>query len=101
MARPKKTAQNVHAKRRAQERHGLQLNKRALREIVEQIRSNKARFIVRSSHRAKVFAVMVNGKEIAVVYDNKSHTIVTFLPEDARELQWQGSLSALPSQETK
>lgn len=87
MARWKKKAQTAHAKRRAQERHGLKLNKFALREIVRQIQQNKAKFIESQSHRVKKFLVTVEGREMLAVYDNKSHTVVTFLPENARELQ--------------
>ena len=87
MARSKKKAQNIHAKRRAIERYGLSLNKFALKEMVRQIQSGKAQFLERSSIRVTKWLVKHEGQMIPVVYDNKSHTVVTFLPDDARELK--------------
>ena len=85
----KKLAQNRHAKRRALERYGLKLTTPALKKIVAQIRNGQAAFVESQSNRVKKFLVIVEGKEILVVYDNKRHTVVTFLPENARELEKQ------------
>lgn len=84
--RPKKAAQHRHAKRRAAERHGMNLNKFDLKSARSQIQSGQAKFIERKSLRVTVWVVALQGKEVPVLYDKKSHSIVTVLPTDAREL---------------
>jgi hypothetical protein len=77
-------AQKRHAKRRALERHGL--SDVSLKKIVADIQRGKAQFVERQSLRVTKWLVTVGGKQVLVVYDNKSHTVATFLPENAREL---------------
>jgi hypothetical protein len=81
----KKVAQRRHAKRRAAERYGLELNRHDMRTLVEQIQHGDAEFIERQSLRVSVWWVTVGGKRCRVVYDRLRKTIVTFLPEEPRE----------------
>ena len=102
MARRKAAGQRRHAKRRAAERHGIVLNKFDIKQAVLQIQNGSALFLERQSLRVTKWSVALGGKRVSVVYDRKSHTLATVLPENSREeLQGQGSLSALPSQEMK
>lgn len=71
-----------HAKRRALERYGLNLNRKSYYEIVRLIQKGKALPINSVSNRSKTFYLVYNGKALKVAYDNKRHTITTFLPLD-------------------
>ena len=62
------------------------MDKFAIKEIVAKIQNGKALFLERQSLRVTKWLVDVEDKKVAVVYDNKSHTVVTFLPANAREL---------------
>lgn len=81
----KKLAQRVHAKYRAQQRYGLNLNRHDLRRLVEQIQAGNAKVIKRSSLRVSVLELAVDGIAIQVVYDYKRKNIVTFLPPKMKQ----------------
>lgn len=82
MARSSKAqTQRRHAIRRAHERHGLQLTRQDLNDIVRQIQSDKATFVERQSLRVSLFDVVVHERSVRVVYDRQRKTIVSFLPE--------------------
>jgi len=85
--RPKKINQQKHAKRRAAERHGLALNKFDFKQAREQIQTGKAVFLERKSLRVTAWMVNLGGKDVPVIYDKKSHSVVTCLPEGAKEVQ--------------
>lgn len=78
----KKIAQKRHAKQRALQRYGIDLNKTLLRTWVEQIHSGSAKFLERQSNRVSVFEITYNDKQIPVVYDRIRKTIVTALPTE-------------------
>jgi hypothetical protein len=86
MNRPKndkQLAQRRHAKRRAQERFGLEVNHEQYRELVRQIQVGKAQFIERQFRSRTHWWVTIDGKQARVVYDKDRHTIITFLPEES------------------
>ena len=77
--------QRRHAKRRAMERYNVQLNRGQLKEIVGLIHTQKAKFIVRGSHRITFWSVPYNGTKMIAIYDSTRHTVVTFLPPTLTE----------------
>ena len=79
---PKAQTQRRHAQRRAYERHGLQLTRHDLNEIVRQIQAGKAHFVERQSHRVSLFDIDIDGRSARVVYDKQRKTIVSFLPAE-------------------
>jgi hypothetical protein len=78
---------NRHAKKAAQERYGVDLNKHARREITAKIRSSEAEFVCRSSDNRTLWKVPYEGETLNVVYDRKRQTLCTVLPKDAYEFQ--------------
>jgi hypothetical protein len=76
----KSDAQYVHSCRRALERYQLELTPELYRHFVNLIRDYKAEPVERISNRQCTFRVMYEGRNYLVVYDNKRHTIATFLP---------------------
>jgi hypothetical protein len=82
--RSKASAQYLHAKKRALERYGLELNKDSYRGLCKMIQDNQGRCLGKQSLRLSVWALDLDvGSEIItcnVVYDKERHTIVTFLP---------------------
>jgi len=82
---PKKTPAilNQHAKKRAKERYGIDLNKYARREITASIQSNQAEFVHKTSHNRSLWRVSHEGETLNVVYDKQRKTFCTVLPKDA------------------
>lgn len=76
----KAKSQRAHARRRSAQRFGVLLTNEAEREIVEKIRSGRATFIEKQSHRVSLFGVIYAGKETVVVYDKSRGTVVTLMP---------------------
>ena len=84
MRHTKTINQRFHAKRRARERFGLELNRQDLREIAGQIQNGKdARLLGQESLRLSHWMVSYQGTEMHAVYDKKRHQVVTFLPVGA------------------
>lgn len=81
----KTIAQRIHAKRRASERYGLDLNKEKYDQLCEFARS--ATVLERQSNRLTVRRIMMDGSPIRVVYDASRHQIVTFLPQKRRDFE--------------
>lgn len=79
-ASKKALAQRRHAKRRANERFGLTLNRHELQALTSAIRAGRFAFVERQSNRVTVWAGIVKGQSVCVVYDSKQHQVVTFLP---------------------
>lgn len=79
----KKESIRVHAKRRFVERAGVELTKALRRNLVASIRSGKAEFVERQSHRVTLFRVPVGAEKRVVVYDKTRGEIVTLLPRGA------------------
>lgn len=78
----KSVCQRIHAKRRAEERYALELNRDDLRNIVQRIQQNQATHVEKQSHRVSVFDLTYNNIDVRVVYDKNRKTIVTFLPKE-------------------
>lgn len=78
----KAKAQRHHAKRRAFERYGLQLNRAAYQALVAQIHSGQSVCVERQSLRIAVHRVVYEQQVYHVVYDRVRKTIVTFLPKE-------------------
>lgn len=77
----KKLAQRAHAKRRAEQRYGIRMNRDVLRQLIAQIQAGKARVLERQSLRVSVLELCIDGNPVPLVYDYKRKTIVTFLPK--------------------
>lgn len=74
----------MHAKKRAEQRYGVTLNRHGLRDLVEDIRSGRAQFVERQSNRITLWFVQLGDKTARAVYDKQRGTIVTFLPLEER-----------------
>jgi hypothetical protein len=86
---PKKTPKilNAHAKKRAEERYGLSLNKEARHEIVGKIQANEAEFVAKQSNNRSLWRVNYQDQPLNVVYDKQRGTMCTVLPKEAHEFQ--------------
>lgn len=83
-AESKKLRQRIHARKRFLARFGIELTKEVRRELVRQIQGGEARHIRKQSNRVTIYSVQLEGKRIDVVYDNRTHNVVTCLPEPER-----------------
>lgn len=92
MSADKKTPKilNAHAKKRAEERYGLNLNKEARREIVSKIQANQAEFVGKQSNNRSLWRVQYRDQSLNVVYDKARSTMCTVLPKEASEFQEGG-----------
>lgn len=81
---------NAHAKKRAGERYGLNLNKHARHEIVQMIQKNEAEFIGKQSNTRSLWRVNYQDQSLNVVYDKARSTMCTVLPKEAVEFQEGG-----------
>ena len=89
MSHDKKTPKilNAHAKKRAEERYGLNLNKEARHEIVSMIQQNQAEFVGKQSNTRSLWRVNYQDQSLNVVYDKARNTMCTVLPKEAHEFQ--------------
>ena len=80
---------NAHAKKRAEERYDVNLNKHARREVVRMIKGEApgAEYIGRQSNNRTFWRVEHGGEKLNVVYDKQRNTLCTVLPKEAREFQ--------------
>lgn len=87
MKRPlKEHCERIHAKRRAEERLGLKLNREQYRLLRDRImaRGPGITLLEKQSRRISKFAVMLDdGRTVPVIWDRKRNEIVTFLPVEA------------------
>jgi hypothetical protein len=75
-----------HAKRRAGERHGVNLHQDLLAKLVKQIQTGEAEYVSCQSRRVSKWLVTTpDGKRLPVVYDGNRMTIITVLPADHAE----------------
>src|SRR5271156_5148513 len=88
---PKKL--NAHAKLRAEERYGLNLNKEARNEIVNLIQTNQAEFVGKQSNTRTLWRVNYQAQSLNVVYDKARSTMCTVLPKEAHEFQTSAPIS--------
>ena len=79
----KKTAQNIHTKRRALQRSGLTLNKTDLRQIVQCIQEHRdnVSFVKAKSNRVSIWNINYKGVTVNVPYDKKRKTLASWFPE--------------------
>jgi hypothetical protein len=77
----KKAAQNIHTKRRALERFGVELNKKDIRQIVSDIQKQKdtVSFVKTISNRVSVWEVSILENKALALYDKKRKNLVTLL----------------------
>ena len=80
----KKICLNKHAKKRAEERFGVTLNRDDLYNVSSAIRGQKAKFKQAISNRVTAWIVSLPGtsEEAIALYDRKRHAVITFLPLD-------------------
>lgn len=76
----KKRALRVHAKRRAQSRYGLTINKFRRRQIICLVQGRKGVFLKEHSKRVSEWKIVFEGKELRLLYDRNRKEIITFLP---------------------
>ena len=79
----KTQAETAHAKRRAAERLGINLNKKARRTLIHAIQHGELHFVRRQSLRKSIFRCIINEQPVDLVYDRQRKRIITFLyPEE-------------------
>lgn len=80
--REAKTAamQRQHAWKRLLQRFGIAVHLDVLDKLVEDIQVGKYRLIERQSRRVSVFAVTVEERDMAAIYDRERKAIITFIP---------------------
>lgn len=78
----KAKAQFIHAKRRAKERYKLILSKKEYDDLVNLVQENKSESLYKESNRISIKKILYEDQELYFAYDNKRHTIVTFLHEE-------------------
>lgn len=84
MAKTKTEAQNKHAKQRAMERYGIDLNRHKREQIIRMIQNGQAECVRKQSLRVSIFSVQFEDKEVIVVYDKQRKTLASFLPIEAK-----------------
>lgn len=80
MSPSKKLSQRAHAKRRFIERTGTTLSKALRRDLVRRIQDGKATFLDKQSNRVSLWKVPELTGDHVLVYDKRTHEIVTVLP---------------------
>ncbi len=78
----KREQQIVHAKKRAQERFGTDINKCFRRDLVDLVASGKLPIIRKQSNRVYVYEIDLNGQKAQLVYDKMRKVPITFLYMD-------------------
>ena len=83
--KPKEQCQRIHAKKRAKERFGIDLNRHEYAKLVEDINTRRAALVGKISKRIEVYVIYFkNGSKAHAIYDRTRKTIATFLP-----VSWQ------------
>lgn len=80
----KAESERVHAIRRAQDRFGVTLNRDGYDHLCSLIKTGRAEFVRRQSHRVTVFRLTLGDQPCHAVYSTATHQIVTFMPLDYR-----------------
>lgn len=75
-------SQRIHAKRRIEQRFGIQINRHDIREIVNLIQTNRAKFIEKQSNSRSLFSLVFKDNLLYVIYDKTRKNICTFLTEE-------------------
>lgn len=84
--RSKSKNQQRHARRRAMERFGIDLDQNARCSILSQIQNGRSILVRRQSNRVVVHEVTVDSTTMHVVYDKIRKEIVTVLPVEWAEV---------------
>jgi hypothetical protein len=74
-----------HAKRRARERYGLEINRRDRQELIARIMNGDGKFIPsrqlnRNNKNRRMWQIHYRGKDLLVIFDQRVKALVTFLP---------------------
>jgi primosomal protein N'' len=69
-----------HAKRRAEERYGINLSRDLYRQVSKMIQSGQSEFVEKQTLTRTVHYVELNGHRCKVVYSKKYRGVTTFLP---------------------
>jgi hypothetical protein len=79
----KKASNLRHAKRRAQERYDLELTQSLHRRIVLMIQSHQTDRERKISNSRTEFFLTIDDHYLRVIYDKRTHSLITFLPLQA------------------
>ena len=71
--------QKIHAKKRAQERFGVNLTSEEYEALCKTIKNNGAHLIKKLSNTRSIFNLCHKGKDLFAVYNKTTGRIVTFL----------------------
>lgn len=83
---PKKHCERIHAKRRAEERLGLKINREQYRLLRDRIKARGPGVVLlekQSLRRSKFAVTLDDGRTVPVIWDRKRNEIITFLPLEA------------------
>ena len=95
-ARTIKQKEKAHAKRRAMERYGVELNKDKMRQISELIKSKDSKlvqFVEQGTQKERaIYRVKFQDRWMHVVYDRKRKVPVTFLKPPAKKRRFVATI---------
>lgn len=80
----KAQAQRAHAKNRAKERYGIDINRHDQRTLVDMIKTRQTVCLEIQSNRISIHKLKFKDTVIKIVYDKTRSTIVSFLPLEDR-----------------
>jgi len=77
----KKNAQSVHFKKRMIERYNIYFNNADKRQMIKDVQCNnkEVEFLYKQSNTKTVWRILIQNKNIPIVYDNKRQNLVTCL----------------------
>lgn len=77
----------THARRRAHERYGVIDFDHVRKQIINSIQSNSAIPVQQLTNTRMLYSANVDGKTYNVIFSHRTNEIITFLPEQLREMQ--------------
>lgn len=80
----KQNTQIRHAKMRALERFGFELNNHDYNYLCNEIKNGNSKILHKQSNRVTIHSIFWKSVEMTVVYDKLRNTIVSFLPNSER-----------------
>ena len=75
----KAESQRIHAKKRAAERFGVELDDASINRIIQDIQSGKTECLYRRTNRISVHLIELAGRLAQCAYDKDRKQIVTFI----------------------
>ena len=81
----KRAANHKHTKMRMEERWGLEWNRARRQEVIAMIQANHTKPVKKISVNRSIHLVHYLEKDFMVVYDKLRHSLITVLPQKARE----------------